>query len=193
MLKFFIFLLNFVKFQTFQISCNFELDPEIGYMCIVPSITRQSKFDFSISSTSGHHHTKKSNENVNFFLSTAFIDFFPKNIEKNFKNIFGVGIIGGNLTKISKKDLKPFGHNLRILWLTNNAIEFISSDLFEFNKNLVEISLGFNKIKRVDGGAFAGLDSLSSLYFLANVCYSGEKVDNGEEIEMLVGEIEKKC
>jgi hypothetical protein len=68
------------------------------------------------------------------------------------------------------------------LWLDFNEIEKIPGNLFENCPNLALVSFKGNKIKEVGSELFSGLESLKTLKFGSNVCYSPES--NATKSEM---------
>lgn len=141
---------------------------------------------------SGEHQDGKSNDDVHHFSSSGkALNKFPRNLEKIFKNLDSIEINAAKISTLENKDLMAFKGQLKWLNFTDNNIEVIEANLFEFNPNLEKINLDGNQIKFVGNGAFDNLHNLSSLEF-KNPCYSGS-ASNHSEVVKLITEIKNNC
>lgn len=109
-----------------------------------------------------------------------------------FRNINALTLYGSNLLTVDKNDLRPFGHNLKFLYLGLNQLEVLDSDLFDYTPNLEFFFVYYNKIKSVGNGTFDKLQRLSKLNFEHNSCAGGVARDRSAVIN-LIANIERQC
>lgn len=76
----------------------------------------------------------------------------PKGIGKFFPGISGLSISQSKLKVIDKDDLQPFDR-LVVLYLGNNDLESLSSDLFDYNPLLRDLFV-YNKLKSIGSNIF---------------------------------------
>lgn len=184
------FIIYSVKCLT--LDCEFSYWASYGYTCNVKNLQIVSAENRKISDIKGGHWFGFSNDQVKqIYINRKTVIFFPRHLEKFFKNLETIVIYSSSLTEITAEDLKPHG-KLENFWLNGNQIDNIHENLFKANKNLKSIDLNLNKIIQVDSGAFSGL-TLKSLYFKSNPCYSGEVKNNPVQVVELIKEIERKC
>lgn len=140
------------------------------------------------------HLRARSNDNVTlFYAADKDFQFFPQGLEKLFINLNYIYFGTTNITKLEKSDLQAFGNNLRSFDFNDNKIDEIAADLFDATPNLERIFLDGNNIKKVGHGAFDKLQSLSTLVFYGNPCFSGEARKHRDGVIQLVKQIEDKC
>lgn len=159
------------------------------------SIEIISKENRTITAVEGDHDSFKSNSDVSYFESTGkTMNYFPRKLEKFFKNLEIISINSANLSEISKEDIKVFT-KLLSLSLPSNNIEVINADLFKFNPQITQLNLNYNKIKLVSSGAFDNLIKLEFLGFAQNLCYSGlvQAMLNHTKMTNFIKEIDKRC
>lgn len=124
-----------------------------------------------IDSVDGSHDGNKTNDDVkglNIF-SIKKVKFFPKNVEKFFKNLIGIQIWSSQLDEIKQSDLKSWPL-LKYLFLSQNNIKFLEKDLFRYNNELKTIWLSGNQISYIDPDVFDSLKNLQSLRIDGNKC-----------------------
>ena len=95
--------------------------------------------------------------------------FLPTNLAQHFPKLSAIEVIGGRLSRLEQKDLKPFPH-LKVLWLPRNNLESLSSDVFEANLKLEKISFYENRIKFIANGVLNPLKHLQYANFELNEC-----------------------
>lgn len=95
--------------------------------------------------------------------------FLPINLCKHFPKLEALEVVGGRLTKIEKKDIKPFP-NLKVLWLPRNNIETLSNDVFEANHKLEKISFYENRLQFIGIDVFKPLKHLKYVNLEFNDC-----------------------
>jgi hypothetical protein len=172
-----------------QLRCKFTLTHHVllldnTYTCEVSgsySITRKGD---QVTSIVGAHMPGKSNDDVLMFKADAArFEYFPRGLEKFFKNLQSIFINYSRLREIRQIDLRPFT-KLRHIDLYDNKIEVLEQDLFKYNRELEEIWMSNNNIKVVDMTAFDGLRKLKALYFGGNICV-GESADDFAGVSFL--------
>ena len=171
-MKFFI-LISFIKLiSCLTLECEFRIDRWYGYSCLVKSLEIISESDRTITDVKGNQLEGKNFEDLKYFESRSkVLNYFPRNLEKFFENLEGINIQSGGLKEISVDDLKPFGEKLKYLFLWNNEIKILKSNLFDFNPNLKFLYLSHNKIEKVEKGTFDKLEKLQEFDFENNECY----------------------
>lgn len=117
--------------------------------------------------------------------------YIPKFIEGVAKSLEGIGIINCRLKSIDKRDLKQFT-NLRGLWLVDNDLEVLESDLFEFTTKLEIINFSGNQLKLVESNVLEPLKNLKQAFFKNVGCvnYSAESSKELKELKKKLGECE---
>lgn len=186
-----IFTLLTLQAHAIPLKCQFRIESKTDYECFIDSLEIHSKDNRNITQVTGAHASGKTNDNVNGIRALhANIEFFPRGLEKFFKNLEYFHIWQSNLSEITGDDLRAF-RRLKKFDVFDNDIEEIEDDLFDYTPNLEFISLASNEIWRVENGTFDGLKSLKKLDFDKNVCYKGD--DDEEKLQELIDEIEEKC
>lgn len=152
------------------LNCNFDdvnhkLYAKTFYTCYlkdqeVPEGTLKFK---------GIHKKRKGNDDV---IKITFIECivpkFPHGIGETFKNIQVLIIRKSGLKSITKLDLKSFEH-LTLLDLSENDLEYLPGDLFEFNKKLKQIYFCENKIQFIGPELLDNHLDLERAYFKNNI------------------------
>lgn len=123
-----------------------------------------------IDTLSGTHADGKTNDNdIHFFIDSKSIQYFPRGMEKFFKNLKGIIIWHTLLKEIHQEDLKPYP-NLNNLYLSDNDIEIIEDGLFEYNLDLEVIIFEKTKLIHIGPTVFSHLTKLTTLFFNGNKC-----------------------
>lgn len=167
-----------------------------SYQCIVkniPVIKSQTLFTNAL----GNHENLRSNDDVTWItISNGTMDYFPKGIDKIFKNLNGIRITNVDLKKIKQEDIKKFP-KLKFLNLSFNKITKIEGNTFQFNPMLEHISLSNNEISHIGIKTFSDLKSLKQLLLKGNKCRNKStniSAEDQEQVEKLVLDIEAgKC
>lgn len=100
--------------------------------------------------------------------------------------------MNANITSLKKSDLKSLGVKLEYLWLNDNSIEVLESDVFDHTPNLEDINFENNKIQQIGEGTFSQLQALNYLDFEGNLCHSGHTW-LFHSISSLLKEVNDKC
>jgi len=162
--------------QSASFECKFKSVSTWGtlgtiYYCEVQNAVSITCHDeVQVGDISGTHRDGYNNENVVAFSATVGqVHYFPRGLNKFFKNLRGLQIDGTGLKEIHQSDLKVFPH-LKNLYLWSSNLEILEENLFEFNPNLEAISFYSNKIQHIDPTVFDKLTKLSSLSLGSNTC-----------------------
>lgn len=108
-------------------------------------------------------------------LKGSKINYIPNGINTFFPKLIALDISNSSLISLEKENLEQFGESLQYLNVQNNELTFLKSDVFQFNINLVQIDLSFNKIK------FYGPGLIESLIWLREISLNGcidSKIDS---------------
>jgi hypothetical protein len=145
-----------------------------------------------IDGATGTHACNKSNDavegiRINFAQNLVKI---PRGVEKVFKNLVLLGIYANkNLKRVTQGDMRAFPE-LKYLYLDQNGIEAIESDLFKFNKKLEVIKLFKNNIFNIDPLVFSELKSLRVLDLSDNNCQkSVMKATCRTDVEKIISDV----
>jgi Leucine-rich repeat (LRR) protein len=157
-----------------------------GYICIIRELSGRTE----IIGVNGNHKEGKSNfdvEKVEICLSA--VDFFPRGLGKVFPNLKTVLISNCGLKEISRDDLKGL-ENLEHLYLSNNELVSLPSDLFCDMKKLKSIAFKRNKLERMSSklldpiknvlqyAEFYGNTKINSCFSYGSLDFSLEKLMN---------------
>lgn len=163
------------------------------YQCIVQnpvSITSQDESE--ITSVSGTHSSNNGNDDVfliNFNGKT--MNYFPKGLEKIYKNLKGIWIQRSHLKMISQSDISAFPE-LLLLDFYDNDVETIEERIFDFNPKLKYIAMNKNKISQIHPTIFDNLRFLSTLYLESNICISINAY-NTADVQKAIQQVKAKC
>ncbi|XP_070501450.1 putative leucine-rich repeat-containing protein DDB_G0290503 [Chironomus tepperi] len=164
------------------------------YHCTFRNSVRITSPDAAqIDSVTVTHLAGYNNDNVEVFSVLGVqIDFFPRGLNKIFKNIKGIYIASAGLKEIHQKDLKHFPY-LKYLALHANNLEILEKNLFEFNPDLEVIYLNFNKISHIDPNVFDKLTKLKSLNLNSNVCIKLDASNNSTAVQNVIKTAKNQC
>lgn len=139
------------------------------------------------------HHVDKTNDDVIAFSSVNKTTlYFPRGLEKFFKNLQAIYLEHGRLQEVHQRDFSPYS-DLKALYLGNNDIQVLEDGLFDFNVNLEFVSFWGSKIIHIDEGAFKNLQKLSHLWLNYNNCSTKWVSDDLEEVKVLIKELGVTC
>lgn len=117
--------------------------------------------------------------------------YLPIGIEKYLQHLEVLIIAGTGLKSIKQSDFKPF-NELKELYLNDNQLESLESDLFFYNSLLTEINFNDNLIKHVGSYLLKPLKNLGGIGFKNNVCID-RSVNEAAELMNLEVELRAKC
>jgi len=164
------------------------------YRCYVNNnpkiITKESA---EINLIIGTHENSKSNDDViGFDAREKTINFFPKGLDKFFKNLKLIYINTCQLKEIYQSDLKVFP-NLVYFGLFDNDIEVIEEGLFDFNPNLEAVGFSEAKIIYIDPNVFDHLTKLSDFWFYSVPCIDQYISNSKEMVQEAIKIVKSKC
>jgi len=171
---------NFFKGNIFH--CLLNNNPNI--------LTKESAQINSINET---HQGSKINDDVEgFYAESKTIQFFPKGLDKIFKNLKVIEIKSCGLKEIHQSDLKVFP-NLVYLFLQHNEIKVIEAGLFDYNPNLDYLGFEERKIIYIDPNVFDNLNKLNGVW-LGNVpCIYRSEFGERSKVQELIKVVKSKC
>lgn len=123
----------------------------------------------TVSNFEGRHDGRKNCHVQGLVVDEMTTKFFPTNLAYHFPKLTAIEVIGGKMSRLERRDLKPFPH-LKVLWLPRNNIETLSSDVFEGNLKLEKISFYENKLKFIGSGILQPLQHLKYINLELNEC-----------------------
>lgn len=97
------------------------------------------------------------------------VHFIPSGIGKSFTQIQSVHITGSRMKSVTKEKLEQFPH-LIYLNLASNSIEYLASDLFEFNPGMKYVGFHGNRLVVIRPGIFDKLNQLKAIDLTKNFC-----------------------
>lgn len=117
--------------------------------------------------------------------------YLPIGIERYLEHLAVLIIAGTGLRSVKQSDLKPFDE-LKELYLNDNHLESLESDLFLYNNFLTEINFNDNLIKQVGSNLLVPLKNLGGIGFKNNVCID-RSANEATELVDLTAELREKC
>jgi Leucine-rich repeat (LRR) protein len=146
-----------------------------------------------IDGVTGTHLSGKTNDDVTALWAWAKgIEYFPKGLEKFFKNLKVIAIYFGRLKQISQADLKPH-KNLVYIQFEDNDIEIFEDDLFSNHPNMSVVWLPRNKIVHVGKNVFNNMNKITYLGLASNPCINAEAFNNATATKALIESLKTKC
>lgn len=106
-------------------------------------------------------------------------------------NLEALEIIQSGLKVLTQEDLQPFP-KLKGIWINDNKIATLDSDLFQHNPLLITVFFDDNNIRFIAENIFDSLDNLKAVYLQNNVCISKTGITK-QEINSIVWDIMEKC
>lgn len=185
--------------QMFRIDCKFEAWPWIDehrYSC---NIKRKTIPDSKNLILDGRHlvpHTNYDVTGVNFMKCR--ITKIPASLMiKSFPFLQALSLSNCGIKEIKREDFYGL-HDLRVLWVDENELEFLPGDLFVDMKKLEFVSFEKNKIRFIDAELLNPLRNLKLVNFFGNVgidrVYNSIFLTQGNaSLEEIKQEIAEKC
>jgi len=184
--------------QSADFQCGYKNDwfGSLGaaYQCEVQNYLEITSLDTAqVDSNSGAHLDDFNNDNVTAIqINQGQIHYFPRGLNKIFKNLKGISISNTGLKEIHQSDLKDFPE-LVDLWLMSNNIEILEENLFEFNPNLDYIDLDSNKISHINPNVFDKLTKLKTLYLRSNNCINVRAFNDATDVQDVIRTAKAQC
>lgn len=182
---------------SFNLECDFEDDTwGVGFVeqakaCAVKNLIITSP-NQTVTTVNDRGAAFYENHDVRILkIKDQAVNFMPLGIDQFFPDLVVISITNCSLKAIEQADLKPF-RDLQELYLHNNEIETISSDLFEFSRQLRFIHFSWNKIKFIGENVLKPLTKLRRADFYDNVCIATSSL-TAPQMAKLLNEIKEKC
>ena len=123
------------------------------YNCyVIKELNINSEEKAVITGASGEHFSGKSSDSeIVFYSYDRNVHFFPKGLDKVFRNLNGIILYSEPICLIQQSDLKPYT-KLVFLQLADTNIEVLEDGLFDFNLELKYLALNENKILHIGLG-----------------------------------------
>lgn len=182
---------------TFEMDLYFD-DAKFLYTCnlpagdkVTPKVTDTDHRD--ILEVTGAHISQHNNSlirQIHFFKHK--FEYFPRGINKYFENIEAIHAGMNNLAYLVKEDMKIFP-KLKFLYLYNNVLSNLQSDVLEDNLALEYVSFYANNLKHIGSRLLRPLKSLRTAYFNKNICIDKQAVASPREIAEIKLEISERC
>lgn len=161
--------------SAITIDCEFALKAaghwtNVGeaYTCYIRNIEVTKKE--TVTEVKGTHEGSFKNGDLkalNIYGKTCHM--IPSGFEAFFENVEAFSVNQSHLKTVTSADLKQFP-KLREVWLYTNDLEFLPSNLFEFNPKVEYIVFKNNQISYVGADFFNYLPNLGKASFYSNVC-----------------------
>lgn len=168
-------------------TVDYENDP---YGCFITALNVKSKT--TVTSATGTHLYGNTDTGVKALVVYEKIcEVIPSGLGSVFPNIEYFTIWNSTLKTVTSTDIQQFS-NLLELWLYVNDLEYLESNLFEYNPKVKYIHFNSNKIKYIGGNFFKNLPNLEKASFWYNPCITGEANDTAS-LEVIKNEAQQKC
>lgn len=183
--------------KSVDIECEFRkhtISNDWGerYSCITKKYVFKPD-DRVVKAVTGAQLKNHSIENVTqYFARNLNVERFPIGLGDKFVNVEVVRFTFCGMRLLFKESLQNLT-KLKYLDLINNKIEKISSDVFEFAPNLVEVVLNNNRLKFIGAFILEPLTKLEFISFGGNVCLSSHFKYAKEQLPRLKKEIMLQC
>jgi len=142
--------------------------------------------------TTSHTSGKSDDDEIYFHISTKSIQYFPRGMEKFYKNLIGIVIWHTQLKEIHQDDLKPYP-KLNNLYLSGNDIEFLEEGLFDFNPHLETIVFENTKLFYISSTVFDKLTKLNTLYLAGNKCTGETSFQDRTATLKIINSVKTSC
>jgi hypothetical protein len=152
-----------------------------------------------ITDVSKNHISEKTFDDVRLLLyaHNQTVSTLPKFGLKYYPNLQAYSASNVGLEKVTSRDFLNVSPKLKIIFLYNNKIQEIPSDLFTLTPNIEYLALNGNQIKHVGLNFINSLNlaTIKKLGIFGNSCTNFEIVgaDNKKKIDELKLELKEKC
>ena len=162
-----------------------------GTGCVMYDIRGAKNVKETITNVTGTLSEGTTFKDIKVVDMRGFCNFIPDGFDKYFENLEGFSSYNTSMLTVSSADLKQFP-KLREIWVYYNLLEYLPSNLFEYNPNIEFIHFQQNKIKYIDPEFFTKIPKLIGAKFGGNECID-RNVSEVEYLILLKREIKKKC
>lgn len=124
-----------------------------------------------LTGVTGSHQTGRTNSDVKMLVvhDQTHVNQFPGGINNFFPNLIGLEFFNSQIASISAENLRPFP-SLQMLNIQKNSLSQLDGNLFAFTPSLKWIGFSDNVIEHIGLNLLSNLNSLSTAFFLGNVC-----------------------
>lgn len=166
---------------------NGVFTPYIGSInyCLVHSLAIESPNE-AITSVNGLT-TPTTFQGLNFY--GMVVQYLPKNIGKFFPQLRGLTVWSTGLKAIQAADLENLSH-LESVYINQNEIEELNSDLFKFTPKINDVYFGNNQISHVGKDLLTKINSFKRINFMSNKCIDSAATSDFESFKT---ELRTKC
>lgn len=207
MKKFFIVFsaLSLAVSSALVFECFFDHDMffdeiKMQYTCALPDgkdhpdkVRYTNSTHRDITNVTGTHLAKYDNSNITqIHIFKHKFEYFPRGMNDFFENIIAIHAGMNGLAFLEKDDMRVFD-KLRFLYLYNNVLQTLTSDVFEENLQLEYVSFYGNLLKQIGSNILTPLKSIKTAYFNKNICIDKQAVHNLREIAEIKLEIAQSC
>lgn len=163
------------------------------YRCEVSNVVNITSPETAvIESVNGTHNFLKHDNDVKAFKANSkSITYFPRQLQKFFKNLKAITIWHGRIREICQLDIKMFPELVEFN-LHENDIVALPRDLFDFNPKMKYISFSDNKIVYIEDGIFDKLPNVRFLYLNKNICIQMDG-ENSNDVKEVIKKIKPLC
>lgn len=207
-MKFLIIQLLLVVFlqssSAFNVVCEFEdlllfYELKAVYTCKV-NYLKTTEEERNVSHVTGRHKARHANRDVIQIQITQhhhpntndqLMEYFPRGFNSIFENVVAFHAGTNRLKYLEKSDLKEFG-KLKYLYLYNNQLEVLQSDVFQYNPALEYVSFFNNNLVYIGSKALIPLKQLKHAYFNKNICID-KQATTSQGLSELRLEISHQC
>ncbi|CAG9811680.1 unnamed protein product [Chironomus riparius] len=186
--------ITYVLSLNIECNCGDQNYHAVGskyYCAVISDFIIDSQNQVQIETLKNSHISGKSDDDdIYFHISTKSIQYFPRGLEKFYKNLKGIVIWHTQLKEIHQEDLKKYP-KLNFLNLSGNKIEIIQDDLFDFNPDLIV----FENMKLIHIGAttFDSLTKLSTFYLGGNPCTNESSLKDRTATLKVISSLKSSC
>lgn len=178
----------------YQISHGWKLidnpdnDP---YGCYIKNTLNVNRKASVTSATGQHYEGNDESAVVSLSIHEGTCAVIPSGLGSVFPNVEYFQIWNAKLKTVSSADIQQFS-KLREIWLWANELEYLESNLFEYNTNVEYINFNSNSIKYIGGNFFDNLPKLQIASFDGNACTSSAAND-ASSVDGFKNQIRQQC
>ncbi|KAL7014518.1 hypothetical protein ACKWTF_015981 [Chironomus riparius] len=196
MLLFCLMTITYVMSLNIECNCGDQNYHAVGskyYCAVISDFIIDSQNQVQIETLKNSHISGKSDDDdIYFHISTKSIQYFPRGLEKFYKNLKGIVIWHTQVKEIHLEDLKEYP-KLTFLNLSGNKIEIIQDDLFDFNPDLEVIVFENMKLIHIGATTFDSLTKLSTFYLSGNPCTNESSLKDRTATLKVISSLKSSC
>lgn len=186
-----------ISINALKLTCEFENENfnnwKKRYSCLTLKFSMDGDSKIVENIYGKHLNSSYSNENVTQYFAKGFkIEQFPEKLGAHFVNLEVIRMISCDLKILYKSSLEKL-EDLKYLDLLGNRLENLESDVFENTPNLIEIWLNNNRLKFVGSEVLNPLKNLKVVNLGGNTCIGSNSRYSSEDLERIKIELRLKC